>query len=60
MKGTPKPGQNPNCNWKGVPVSCGPRGLKTARHWLYRNQGDGTFVDVSRKAGVASFDKVSG
>jgi hypothetical protein len=48
----PKPGQNPNCNWKGVPVNCGPRGLPTGRLWLYRNNGDGTFTDVSEKSGI--------
>lgn len=50
---TPKPGENPNCNWKGVAVSCGPRGLRPARHWLWHNRGDGTFEDVSVKSGVA-------
>jgi enediyne biosynthesis protein E4 len=49
----PKPGQNPNCNWKGIPVNCGPRGLPPGRNWLYRNNGDGTFTDVSDKSGVA-------
>ena len=50
----PVPGENVNCNWKGVPVECGPRGLPTGRHSLYRNNGDGTFTDVSKEAGVAS------
>jgi hypothetical protein len=34
-------------------VACGPRGLPTGRHWLYRNNGDGTFTDVSESAGIA-------
>ncbi len=48
-----KPGENGNCNWKGVPVSCGPRGLKPGRVFLFRNNGDGTFRDDSVKSGVA-------
>lgn len=49
----PKPGQSANCNWKGIPVNCGPRGLTPGRHWLYHNNGDGTFTDVSDKSGIA-------
>jgi hypothetical protein len=49
----PIPGQNSGCLWMSVPVPCGPRGLPTARHWLYRNNGDGTFTDVSESAGIA-------
>lgn len=49
----PKPGQNSYCNWKGVPVNCGPRGLPSGYHSLYRNNGDGTFSDVSQKSGIA-------
>jgi hypothetical protein len=48
----PVPGENVNCNWKGVPVECGPRGLPTGRHVLYHNNGDGTFTDVSEHAGI--------
>ena len=50
----PVPGENVNCNWKGVPVECGPRGLPTGRHSLYRNNGEGRFTDVSQEAGIAS------
>jgi hypothetical protein len=50
----PVPGENSTCNWKGVPVNCGPRGLPTGRHSLYRNNGDGTFTDVTKQAGIAS------
>jgi enediyne biosynthesis protein E4 len=53
LKHVPKPGANSNCNWKGVPVECGPRGLPPAYHSLYRNNGDGTFTDVSREAGIS-------
>jgi enediyne biosynthesis protein E4 len=49
----PKPGANPYCNFKGVAVNCGPRGLAMPRNYLYRNQGDGTFRDVSQESGIA-------
>jgi hypothetical protein len=49
----PGPGQNNSCIWLGIPVACGPRGLPTGRHWLYRNNGDGTFTDLSERAGIA-------
>ena len=49
----PKPGANPFCNFKGVAVNCGPRGLPMPRNYLYRNQGDGTFRDVSQETGIA-------
>jgi hypothetical protein len=42
-----------NCEFRGKPVlACGPRGLKGAPDTLYRNNGDGTFTDVTAKAGV--------
>ncbi len=49
-----KPGQDSNCRWKNVPVNCGPRGLPFGTHSLYRNNGDGTFTDVSKESGIAS------
>jgi hypothetical protein len=49
----PKPGAGVNCNFKGIPIECGPRGLPFGRHSLYRNNGDGTFTDVSEQAGIA-------
>jgi hypothetical protein len=39
-----------NCQWRGLAVLCGPRGLKGAKDTLYRNRGNGTFEDVSDKA----------
>jgi len=42
----------PDCNYRGSRVLCGPRGLPGARDVLYRNEGDGTFADVTRAAGV--------
>ena len=40
------------CQFRGVSVSCGPRGLKGAPDHLFHNNGDGTFTDVSLRAGV--------
>ncbi|RXH54218.1 CRTAC1 family protein [Granulicella sibirica] len=40
------------CQWKGVPILCGPRGLPADTNLLYRNNGDGTFTDVSEKSGI--------
>ena len=48
----PKPGQNSTCSWKGVAVQCGPLGMPFPTHALYRNNGDGTFTDVSNEAGI--------
>ena len=49
----PKPGESANCNWKGVPVNCGPRGLPPGRLYYYRNNGDGTFTDQTEQTGLA-------
>ena len=40
------------CQWKGVPTMCGPRGLPGDTNILYHNNGNGTFTDVSEKAGI--------
>jgi hypothetical protein len=40
------------CQWKGMPTMCGPRGLPGDTNILYHNNGDGTFTDVSEKAGI--------
>lgn len=57
LAAAPAPGEGPNCLWKGIPVMCGPRGLKGAKNILYRNLGDGTFADVSAQA---QLDQASG
>jgi hypothetical protein len=41
------------CRMRGVPVTCGPRGLPGEPDHLFHNNGDGTFTDVSVKAGVS-------
>jgi hypothetical protein len=40
------------CQYRGVDVFCGPLGLLGESDHLFHNNGDGTFTDVSRKAGV--------
>jgi hypothetical protein len=40
------------CQYRGVEVMCGPRGLEGAHDHLYHNNGNGTFTDVSKKLGV--------
>ena len=45
-------GKNPACNWRGVPVYCGPTGLPQDKCRLYHNNGDGTFTDVSEQSGI--------
>jgi len=41
-----------NCTYKGIQVACGPPGLEGGKNLLYHNNGDGTFTDVSEKAGM--------
>ncbi|MFL6211794.1 MAG: CRTAC1 family protein [Pyrinomonadaceae bacterium] len=52
----PEFGQGRLCQYKGVPVQCGPRGLPGAGDALYHNNGDGTFTDVAKRAGVSDPD----
>jgi hypothetical protein len=48
----PKFGQGKFCQYRGAPVQCGPRGLPGAGDILFHNNGDGTFTNVTEKAGV--------
>jgi enediyne biosynthesis protein E4 len=53
LKTAPRAENDVNCNWKGILVNCGPRGLAPgfpSAHILYRNNGDGTFTDVTNQA----------
>lgn len=50
----PKPGANPYCFYRGIAVNCGPRGLPFDRNILYRNNGNGTFSDISESSGIAA------
>ena len=51
LKTAPVPESGP-CLYKGIMVACGPPGLTGGVNTLYRNNGDGTFTDVSEKAGI--------
>jgi len=52
----PEFGQGKSCQYKSIAVQCGPRGLKGAGDSLYRNNGNGTFTEVSKAAGVSDPD----
>ena len=56
----PKRGDNRYCHYRGVPVLCGPRGLPGVSHCFYRNNGDGTFTNVSAQVGLAMDSKYYG
>lgn len=45
-------GTLPTCKFRGVDVQCGPRGLKGAGDGVFRNNGDGTFTDITKEAGM--------
>jgi len=51
VKTAPLP-EDAGCAYKGITVACGPPGLLGGKNLLYRNKGDGTFEDVSQKAGM--------
>lgn len=51
VKTAPLP-EDAGCAYKGIQVACGPPGLEGGKNILYHNQGDGTFKDVSEKAGM--------
>ena len=48
----PEAGSGSYCLWKGMPVMCGPRGLPFARNYLFHNDGQGRFSDVSMPSGI--------
>jgi enediyne biosynthesis protein E4 len=51
LKTAPVPESGP-CLYKGIMVACGPPGLTGGKNILYRNNGDGTFTDVSESTGI--------
>jgi hypothetical protein len=50
-------GSSDICKYLGIDVQCGPRGLKGSPDNLYHNNHDGTFTDVSKKAGVSDEER---
>ena len=56
----PAPGSTKFCQFKGAPVQCGPWGMEGETDLLYHNRGDGTFEEVSKKAGVNDPEKYYG
>jgi enediyne biosynthesis protein E4 len=53
LNNLPEFGSSPStCTFRGVRVQCGPRGLQGESDVLFHNRGDGTFEDVSQRAGV--------
>jgi hypothetical protein len=52
LNNLPEFGQGPFCTYRGIAVSCGPRGLKGGRDRLYHNNSDGTFTDVTEKLNI--------
>jgi len=55
-----KEASHEQCQYRGVDVMCGPRGLQGDHDHLFHNNGDGTFTDVSEKAGVSDKQKLYG
>ena len=49
----PQFGRDKTCQYRGIPVQCGPRGLPGESDFLFKNEGKGQFTDVTERAGVA-------
>jgi enediyne biosynthesis protein E4 len=64
VKHPPVPGSEvvhySSCQFRGVPVMCGPQGIRGELDHLFHNNGDGTFTDVSEKLGVGNPDRYYG
>jgi enediyne biosynthesis protein E4 len=52
FKNPPLPGSGEFCRYLGLPVMCGPRGLKGAADVFFRNNGNETFSDETEKRGL--------
>jgi len=51
LKTAPLPGTG-SCLYQGMAINCGPQGLPRARNFLFHNNGDGTFSDVTSQSGI--------
>jgi len=60
MNDLPAFGSTKFCQFKGAPVQCGPWGMEGETDLLYHNRGDGTFEEVSKRAGVNDPEKYYG
>ena len=60
MNDLPQFGSSKTCQYHGVAVQCGPRGLKGSPDTLYHNNGDGTFTEVAKQAGVDDANRFFG
>jgi enediyne biosynthesis protein E4 len=49
-------GSLPTCKFRGVDVQCGPRGLRGAGDSFFKNNGDGTFSDMTKQLGMQDSD----
>src|ERR1700682_1341512 len=56
MDSVPRARATGSCDYKGVPVFCGPKGLPYGRHSLYHNNGNGTFTDATAASGIGKVD----
>jgi hypothetical protein len=48
----PKFGSMATCKFRGIDVQCGPRGLKGSGDSFFKNNGDGTFTEISKQFGM--------
>ena len=53
LNALPEFGKDKTCEYRGVAVQCGPRGLPGEGDFLFRNDGQARFTDVGKQAGVA-------
>jgi enediyne biosynthesis protein E4 len=53
LKALPEFGKDKTCEFRGIAVQCGPRGLPGESDFLFRNEGHGRFTDVGKQAGVS-------